>query len=129
MPATILSDNAQQFVSKSLNELCVKYGIKHIFCPKYSPQSNVVERTNRSILSAVRSYIHKEHKTWDEHIHQVASALRDAIHETTGYSPHYIVFGQHKISNGAQYDLLDKLKMISDNNIDPSSPSERLSLI
>ncbi|KAH8303901.1 hypothetical protein KR044_006968 [Drosophila immigrans] len=37
--------------------------------------------------------------------------------ESTGYSPYFLCFGQNMMLNGKDYDLLRKLKMVSDDSI------------
>lgn len=59
----------------------------------------------------------------------ISGALRDAIHETTGFSSHFVVFGQHKITHGNQYKILKKLNLLSDNNVHLLSASDRLNSI
>jgi len=116
-PETLLTDNGRQFESKCLQELLIKYGVKHIKTPKYSPQSNASERVNRSIICAIRAYIKESHKEWDLHLQEVVSALRNVVHSSTKYSPHYLVFGQHQIVHGSEYELLRKLNCLSDTDV------------
>lgn len=97
--------------------MCSKFGIEHRFCHKYSSQANIAERMNRSILAAIRAYIDTNHTLWDKHLDEIAGALRDAIHNTKGLSPHFVAFGQHKIHHGEQYKILDQLNMLDDNYV------------
>ena len=126
-PETLLTDNGKQFESKCLQELLNKYGVNHIKTPKYSPQSNASERVNRSIICAIRAYLKENQREWDLHLQENASALRNVIHSSTQYSPHYIVFGQHKILHGSEYELIRKLGCLNDNDIIVNK-SDRLSL-
>lgn len=109
VPERIMSDNGKQFVSKYMNELCNTYGVKQIFTPLYSPQANASERVNRSILAAIRAYVGSDHSKWDEKITQIASALRNTIHLSTGYSAYYLVFGRNMVTHASTYGLLKKL--------------------
>lgn len=61
------------------------------------------------MLASIRAYIEDDHTLWDAHVYQIASALRNAVHESTKFSPHYLVFGCHKINHGSDYELLDLL--------------------
>lgn len=98
VPEIIFTDNGRQFESKLLESLLTKYGIKHVFTPKYSPQSNASERVN------------------------------NVCHSSTGFSPHYLIFGQHKIGHGSEYELLKKLDCLGENEISIASKSNNLSL-
>lgn len=60
VPETIVTDNGKQFESKLLEQLLLKYGVRHIFTAKYSPQGNASERVNRTLLASLRAYIKKE---------------------------------------------------------------------
>lgn len=127
VPEVIVSDNGKQFCAKIIEELMKRYGVRHVFTGKYSPQANTVERTNRSILAAIRNYIKDNHQNWDAHIPEIRQALCNAVHSSTGYSPHFLVFGQHYMSHGSNYGLLKSLIGISANDIWVESSSDYLS--
>lgn len=111
-------------------EMLKKHGIKHTLTPKYSPQANASERVNRTVLSAIRSYLKPYlHKDWDNHIHEIASALRNVVHSSTQYSPHFLVFGEHKLNHGSEYDVLRLLNFDDDNNLSLCSKTDRLNMV
>lgn len=109
---SILSDNGVQFLSKEFQSFLKKNGVTHITTATHSPQANASERVNRSILAAIRSYVTDDQRTWDVHISAIVCALRSSIHESTGYSPHYVVFGRQFIPHGSVYTLLSKLSRL-----------------
>lgn len=125
IPERITTDYGKQFISKEMKDLLKKYGTSHINSPKYSPQSNISERANRTILSAIRSYINENHTKWDVHLFEIASALRNTIHDITKCTPHFLVFGQNMITHASEYELLRQLNSLDDNNI-ILSKSDRL---
>lgn len=55
VPEIILSDNGKQFESNIFQNLMEKCGIPQIFPPKYFPQCNPSERSNRIVLAGFRS--------------------------------------------------------------------------
>lgn len=57
VPDFLHSDNGRQFESHMLADFLKKFGVTHVFTPKYSPQSNASERVNRTILAAIREYV------------------------------------------------------------------------
>lgn len=124
VPESMWSDNGVQFLSKEFQALMNKYQITHITTATHSPQSNASERVNRSILAAVRSYITTQHDTWDEHISAISSALRNNSHDSTGQTPHYLVFGQQFIQHGSCYRLLRELEMLPDDAVDVLPPED-----
>jgi len=46
-----------QFKAYEFEALLNKSGIRHVYTAFYSPQTNGAERVNRSLMSAIRSYI------------------------------------------------------------------------
>lgn len=118
VPETIVSDNGPQFKCKVFSEFLSSFNIRHIKTAIYSPQSNASERVNRSILAAIRSYIDGDHKNWDKFLPDIASALRDSIHQSSKYSPHFLMFGYHKITDGRLYNLLKEIKCVGEGDIE-----------
>lgn len=108
-PEFMLSDNSRQFGSKILKNLLMKYGVIHEHTPKYHPQPNASERVNLSILSAIRAYVHGEHTSWDVHLSENGQALRNVIHNSSLFSPQFVVFGHHQILHSSLYAVLRKL--------------------
>lgn len=109
VPESILTDNGGQFLSHLLNSFLHRYGVRHIETATHSPQANASERANRSILAAIRSYIGNDHQNWDVHISSIASALRTAVHQSTGFSPFFLNFGRHPVLHGSNHELQKKL--------------------
>lgn len=125
IPESIWSDNEVQFISREFKALLKLYGIRHITTASHSPQSNASERVNRSILAAIRSYMnHEDQRTWDESISSIGSALRNNRHESTGFSPYYLVFGQDFIEHGSVYRLMRELQALPENDIEVLPPAD-----
>lgn len=53
-PSRLISDNATSFISQVIKELTQLFSIKKIFCSNYHPQSNLVERSHRTLNSYFR---------------------------------------------------------------------------
>lgn len=105
VPETIFSDNGVQYRSNEFKSLLTKYGVDHIRTASHAPQANASERVNRSILTAIRSYVANDQSNWDVNITSIASALRSRKHESTGFTPYYLVFGQHFVKHGSIHKL------------------------
>lgn len=129
VPQIIHSDNGVQFTAKEFQSLMKEYGISHTKTAFYSPQSNASERVNRSIIAAIRAYILGKHSTWDKYLPQITSALRNSVHESTGYSPHFLMYGYHKILHGDYYKLLHELELADENCLDWVETPDRLRII
>lgn len=112
VPESVMSDNGVQFASKEFKTFLSKYGVQHILTASHSPQANASERVNRSIVAAIRAYVEDDQSTWDQHLSSITSALRNAVHTSTGQSPHFVVFGQHMIQHAGSYALLRSLQLL-----------------
>lgn len=93
-PKTLISDNGPQFTSNKFQELLKEHGILHFKNARYHPQNNPAERINSVVLAAIRSYLKDDQREWDKYISEIACALRTAKHESTQYTPFFIVFGK-----------------------------------
>ncbi|KAJ8974621.1 hypothetical protein NQ317_010772 [Molorchus minor] len=102
-PQIFACDNGTQFTSKEFTHFIESYRIKLWLNARYHPQINHTERVNRIIVTAIRSYIHGNHKTWDVSIYKVAQAIRLAKHDVTGYSPAFLTFGRNIPLTGDYY--------------------------
>lgn len=103
VPQLILCDNGTQFAGSVFKKLADQYQVQKIwYTPRYSPQCNFVERTNKTIGTAIRCYI-KEHKDWDKELTKIQHALNTAKHEVTGFTPSYLNFGRHVPLSGKYY--------------------------
>jgi hypothetical protein len=61
----------------------------------YRPSANgQVERYNRTLMDAVRCYIDKAQDRWDEHLAQIAGALRSAVNRSTGFTANKLMLGR-----------------------------------
>ncbi len=103
-PRVLLSDNGAEFRNRLLHEICNQFGINHTFTVAYHPASNgLVERTNRKILEVLRPVVGTLLHTWEDWLPHVAASINSSVCESTGQSPHFIVFGVEK---RLPYDLL-----------------------
>lgn len=128
VPESILSDNGQEFRSKSFEQFLKAYGISLLSTAKHSPQGNSSERVNRSIIEAIRCYI-KDHASWDENISEISSALRSAVHSTLKVSPYQALFGQTMVQHGSDYELLRKLDAVNHSDLNFISQNDKLQIL
>lgn len=106
VPQTVMVDNGTQFKSKPFKDLMSRYQVPRLwFNAKYHPQVNFVERTNRIIKTALRSFVKDNHRLWDVNLAKIAQAIRTSVHEVTGYSPAFLNFGRHIPTSGLFYSL------------------------
>lgn len=127
VPQKVFTDNGTQFTAVGFKHFMDKFGINHTYTPKYSPQSNASERVNRTLLSAVRCFIKHDQRYWDQYLSEFESALNNAVHSGTKYSPHFVLFGQNQILNGKEYDLYKLLGYSEDGYFSVTNKANKLS--
>ena len=91
-PSEIVTDQGTQWMSASFRQFCEKLGIKHRVTSPYHPQSDMVERFNRTLLNMIRSYVDEHKECWDQNLQSLAFAYRTAVCETTHATPFELVF-------------------------------------
>ena len=94
-PHSIHIDQGRNFEStlfKSLNQVMQ---VDKTRTTAFRPQSNaVVERMNRTLQSMFAKCINDEQSNWSQQLPYVMMAYRTSVHESTGYTPHFFVYGQ-----------------------------------
>lgn len=95
VPSYIHSDQGRQYESKLFQEVCRVLNIKKTRTTPYHPQSDgMVEKFNGTLAKMLSAYVNDNQNDWDEHLPYVMMAYRCAEHETTGYTPNYLMFGR-----------------------------------
>lgn len=94
-PSRILSDQGRDFESKLVKEVCTVAGISKCRTTSFHPQSNPVERWNRTLIGMLRTLEDEQKKDWRKYLRSVVHAYNSCIHESTGFSPYYLFFGRH----------------------------------
>ena len=104
MPKRLLSDQGKEFESELFQELCKRMDIEKIRTTAYKPSTNgCVERFHRTLNSMIGKVVHSNHRDWDERLPSIMAAYRAARHESTGYSPNFLVLGRE---NRAPLDII-----------------------
>lgn len=104
VPQTVVLDNGCQFVSRELDNLFTKYKVPNIhFTPKYTPQVNTVERYNKTIVTALSTFVEEDHRSWDVHLPKIQFAVNNSVNEVTGFTPAFLVHGRELVVCGSHY--------------------------
>ena len=94
-PVRILSDQGPEFESKMFAELCHLLDIEKIRTTAYKPSTNGnVERYHSTLNSMLAKVVACNQRDWDLHVPPVLAAYRASRHESTGFSPNYMLFGR-----------------------------------
>ena len=96
IPKIITSDRDPRWTSLFFKNLSQLLGIDIQYSTAYHPQTNGrAERTNRTVLDTLRCYAQEIDQDWDTHLVAVEFAINNATNASTGYSPFFLVYGEH----------------------------------
>ena len=94
MPIQILTDRGSNFESQLFEELLRCLHVDHVRTTAYKPSTNgQVERFHRTLNSILGKVVAENQRDWDVHLPYAVAAYRATIHESTGYSPNYLMYG------------------------------------
>ena len=94
-PQRIHSDQGRQFESQLIKELCKIAGIEKSRSSPYHPMgAGCTERMNRTLLNMLGTLELNQKEDWKEYLGPLVHAYNCTRHDTTGFSPYYLMFGR-----------------------------------
>lgn len=92
-PEKIQTDQGSQFMSRVMNSFAVLFKIKLYRSSAYHPQSlGALERSHYTFVEYLRHYCNK--MNWDQWLPYAMFSFNTSVHESTGLTPHEVVFGR-----------------------------------
>jgi len=77
-----------------MQQVMYQLGIKQCKSSAYHPESQgALEHFHQTLKNMIRAYCTEYNNNWDQGIHLLLFAAREAIQESLGFSPFELVFG------------------------------------
>ena len=95
MPIVIHPDQGREFENKIMQAPCIMGGSHKSKTTPYHPESDgMVERFNRTLLMMLAMFAGENRDVWDDFLPAVMMEYRLSVHESTGFSPFRLMFGE-----------------------------------
>ena len=95
LPKSVQSGQGSNFMSGLMQQIIFQLGITQFKSSAYHPESQGdLERFHQTLKNMLRVYCTEHGKDWDEGVHLVLFASREAVQESLGFSPFKLLFGR-----------------------------------
>jgi hypothetical protein len=93
--ARLLSDRGKNFIGRMMVEIYKELKIKKVTTTAWHPQGNgQTEAFNKPLARMLAAYANENHRDWDKYLPFIQFAYNTSVHETTKFSPFYLIYGR-----------------------------------
>ena len=104
-PRVIYADNA--FCQNELKQFCSNENIQLKLRASHLSRSVMVERFHRSFHEKMKSFLSQNSpKNWDLFTAKATSSLNKQVHDSTGFTPFYLFYGQNDENSNLYADTV-----------------------
>jgi hypothetical protein len=94
LPKAITSDRDKLFTSHFWKELHKRTNISLRMSTSFHPETDgSSERSNKTMIEAVRHYVNRQHTDWADHLIHIEAAMNNSVNATAGKTPTEMVYG------------------------------------
>ena len=95
-PARLHSDHGRNFESSVIRELCSLAGVEKSWTTPYHGIGNgMAESFNQTLLNMLGTLENHQKEDWKSFVAPLVHAYNATKHDSTGYSPYFLMFGRH----------------------------------
>ena len=93
-----IPDQGREFCNQVSDKLKDKTGTVSRISSAYHPQTNGMdERFNQTLERALEKSVNSDQNDWDEKLDSILFAYRTSRHDTTKFTPFYLMFGREAV--------------------------------
>ena len=93
-PQVLLSDNGTEFTNRIVSGICQRFNIYRIKTSPYHPQSNGKLERMHKVFNDLVAKNTSDTRAWENMIPSALLAIRTSNHESTKFSPFYLMTGR-----------------------------------
>jgi hypothetical protein len=98
IPKSVVTDRDPRFTSNFWQALMEQLGAQLRFSTAFHPETDgQAERYNRTLQEMLRGFVNASQDDWEQHLVPLEFAYNASLNASPGYSPLYLMYGQHTL--------------------------------